>query len=155
MIVYGKIVEGRLRITGRRPAEGDKLVQNITRPPSGDPGAGKHWERTEGFEETETTIRGKWVAVDDVVRYSKKRLFLALARRGKYRDFEEWTQQAEVIAGSGLTVATLLTQSSYMASDDEDFKTILAVAVQRYGQAMVDELLAESVDVETAAGVEE
>ena len=80
------------------------------------------------------------------VRYSKRRFCIALAKYGVYKEVTDWLQATEVIEGSGLTAWTLLSQSEYMESCDDDFKAIYAVSVQRYGKEKMDKILEESID---------
>ena len=85
-------------------------------------------------------------AAPPVVRYSKRKLSIALAKRGLFEKFDAWARTAEAVPGSGLTVARLIADSQYMQYDDEDFLTVRAVAVQMFGETVVAELLRESED---------
>ena len=83
-----------------------------------------------------------------VVRYSKRKLSIALARRGLFARFDAWAQATEAVPGSGLTVARLLADSAFMKSDDADFVTIRNVAEAMFGLETVRKLLEESEDRE-------
>lgn len=87
-------------------------------------------------------------AAPPVVRYSKRKLSLAMARRGLFERFDQWARTAEAIPQSGLTVARLMADSQYMKSDDADFQAVRAVAVQMFGESTIAELLRESEDEE-------
>lgn len=87
-------------------------------------------------------------AAPPVVRYSKRKLSIALANRGLFARFDAWAQATEAVPGSGLTVARLLADSAFMKSDDIDFVTIRNVAEAMFGVETVRRLLEESEDHE-------
>lgn len=82
------------------------------------------------------------------VRYSKKKFDLALAKRGMYAQFLAWSESVEAIPNSGLTVAKLLSDSTWMQSDDAEFLAVKAVAEQKFGKETLDAVLKESEDSE-------
>lgn len=79
-------------------------------------------------------------------RYSRKRFYLALARRNVYTQFKSWAEAADVL--NGLTVWELLQVSTYLQSDDAEFLAMKAVADATFGAELIDAVLAESEDEE-------
>lgn len=79
-------------------------------------------------------------------RYSRKKFYLALARRNVYTQFKAWAEAANVL--NGLTVWELLQVSTYLQSDDQEFVAMKTVADATFGAELIDAVLAESEDEE-------
>lgn len=79
-------------------------------------------------------------------RYSRKKFYLALARRDVYTQFKAWAESADVL--NGLTVWELLQVSTYIQSDDAEFLAMKTVADATFGAELIDAVLAESEDEE-------
>lgn len=79
-------------------------------------------------------------------RYSRKRFYLALAKRNVYTSFKAWAEAADVL--NGLTVWELLQVSTYLQSDDAEFVAMKTVADATFGAELIDAVLAESEDEE-------
>ena len=79
-------------------------------------------------------------------RYSRKKFYLALARRDVYTQFKAWAESADVL--NGLTVWELLQVSTYLQSDDPEFVALKTVADATFGAELIDSVLVESEDEE-------
>jgi len=178
MTKYGKILpDGSLRFAPDPLRQGTRIIQNATAEQYAKSGywpvVEDHPAARSGYHEEETApeletvvprekgktagqyrVHRKWTLVADpepevvAKRYSKKNLVLSLANRGKYSDFWAWAEATEAVAGSGLTVAKLIDQSMYLKDGDASFEALVAVARERYGDELVDAVLADAEDTE-------
>lgn len=119
-------------------ARGYKEVEPPTTPTEAPP-TGKHWT-TGGYEETEATIRARWILADNPPRvFSKMKAVIALTEMGMWQQVKAW------IDGAGLTDVFLACQA--FREDDPFFKKGLTAIKEQLAltDEQIESLLANCV----------